>query len=798
MNARPELGSDNSELLRNEGGQAKVRIGVCFFMAVYFYATGFTNHPLYILFIGYCFASLLLTHRSTCFSRIRSFTSLLIDNFFAIAGLHVTGEYGTFLFILLVQIAFGNGLRFGRLYLWSWVFVACIGILTLYFLSTPWQENLHLVLTFFIGTPFIAFYVDYLVKNLRKSKLEADKRASDISDLLAFVSHDIRTPLHSLLTTAAVAKTSAQDNETRTRLVRIENTIKSLARLATDVLGATAGVSQSIRERRSVVSICSWIVDVSRRFSDELESNQITLIYKFNMTIWPAVSINILVAERLLLNILSNAVRFSNDGEIDISLNYIRRNETSCDLLLSVTNRQRKLVDRTTPVAINVSHHNPDEYYGAGLGLIVSKELASSLGGEFSFRRNDDGEYVTDIRVPCERADNSNIQGIVYPVVLITRNGNLVSRMREILGNETNVIVFNEISNISRKMNRISALIIDEETLQDSFESDTYDSGFFSANPFSIISSRKGHKCEEIKALAFNSLTFDASKDEIINTVRSQVAAREIEVSLEPDQSANFRAALTGVRFLVVDDNHVNRELLEEGITNTGAYFSGAKSISDGIRFLKNSSFDVILLDWNIGTRSGALMLEHLSTLESDARPIAFILSSETSTTIANSAVSPFITEIIVRPISIDQVLRIVSNYIQGEGQEFDYPGNLSGIKIFDANLYEELIAGGTPRRRISELLDQFRSEVADLLSRVEAAIDEHGPTQFASRVHAVRSVCFASGAYQIGDYFQVSTKQNEGAAYEMPISEKKRFLEPGLKLWDITLAHIDTYQMSL
>ena len=262
MNARSELGSDNSELLRNEGGQAKVRIGVCLFMAVYFYTTGFTTHPLYVLFIGYCFTSVLLIRRSTRFSRVRSFTSLLIDNFFAIAGLHVTGEYGTFLFILLVQIAFGNGLRFGRLYLWSSVFVACIGILTLYFFSPRWQGNLHLVLTFFIGTPFIAFYVDYLVKNLRESKKEVDKRASDISDLLAFVSHDIRTPLHSLLTTAAIAKTSAQDNETRTRLVRIENTIKSLARLATDVLGATAGVSQSIRERRSVVSICSWIVDV--------------------------------------------------------------------------------------------------------------------------------------------------------------------------------------------------------------------------------------------------------------------------------------------------------------------------------------------------------------------------------------------------------------------------------------------------------------------------------------------------------------------------------------------------------
>ncbi len=280
---RPRLGLNTSELLKNEAGQAKVRISICFFMAAYFYLTAYTNHPLYLLFIIYSFTFLWLTHRLTRFSKVRSFISLFLDNFFTISGLHVTGEEGTFLFILLIQISIGNGLRFGRLHLWASVLVACGGIMTLYIASSAWQGNLHLALAYFFGTPFIAFYIDHLVENLRKSKLEADKRADDISDLLRFVSHDIRTPLHALLTTAAVAKTNVQDSETRTRLVRIENTIKSLARLATDVLGATAGESRNIRGRKPVVSICGWVVDVSKRFCDELELNRTVLTYRFNM-----------------------------------------------------------------------------------------------------------------------------------------------------------------------------------------------------------------------------------------------------------------------------------------------------------------------------------------------------------------------------------------------------------------------------------------------------------------------------------------------------------------------------------
>ena len=572
MNIRPRLGSVNPELIRNEAGQAKVRIGICFFMAAYFFVTDYTNHPLYLLFVAYCFVYLWITHWSKRFSMPRSFISILLDNFFTIAGLHVTGEHGTFLFIFLIQISIGNGLRFGRLHLWSSVFVACIGIMTLYFFSTAWKGNLHLALAYFLGTPFIAFYIDHLVKNLRKSKLEADKRADEISDLLAFVSHDIRTPLHALLTTAAVAKNSVQDSETRTRLVRIENTIKSLARLATDVLGATAGESRKIRGRRSVISSCGWVVDVSRRFCDELELNRINLKYRFDMTIWPAVGINLLAAERLLLNTLSNAIRFSSNGEIEISLNSFCHDESRCDLHICVTNRRGKSVPQPIPSPIDVSPHKSDDYYGTGLGLMVSKQLASSLGGEFSFHRISINEYVTDIRVPCERADSDDVKAILYPVVLVTQNEGLASRVREILASETNVIVINRITKLRSK---IAALIIDEESLNDSLHSSRSDSGFLSEHLFSLIQSRETYRCEEISSLAFNSLAFDASDYEIINTVRTQSAARENETWFDPDLASNSVAGLSGVHFLVVDDNRVNREF---GVAFRGRYSAWVSS----------------------------------------------------------------------------------------------------------------------------------------------------------------------------------------------------------------------------
>ena len=248
----------------------------------------------------------------------------------------------------------------------------------------------------------------------------------------------------------------------------------------------------------------------------------------------------------------------------------------------------------------------------------------------------------------------------------------------------------------------------------------------------------------------------------------------------------------------MVDDNRVNRELLEEGITNVDAHFTGAKTVSDGIHSLKSENIDVILLDWNVGIHSGNLILEHLSSLESDTRPMVFILSPESAATIQKAVVSPVVTAIIERPISIDRGLKLVSEYIHEGGLNAYNSGNSCGAKIFDINLYEELITSGSAKEKVFELLEIFRSEIVNLLSSVRIAVEDERSTRFDSQVHAVRSVCFASGAYEMGDYFQVMKKQDGERTREMAISEKKRFIESGFRLWDVTLAHIDTYQMSL
>jgi two-component system, sensor histidine kinase RpfC len=791
-----------NNLLKNEIGQAKVRLGICLFMAVYFWATGYTNHPLYISFIIYCLLFFIIVHTAKQFSSYRSFLCLLLDNYFTISGLHVTGEQGTFLFILLIQIAIGYGLRFGRIHLWASVSAACIGITTLYFFSPTWRGNLHLALAYIIGTPFIAFYIDYLVKHLKKSKLESDKRADDIADLLAFVAHDIRTPLHSLLATAAAAKSTAEDELQRTRIVRIEDGIRSLARLATDVLGVTAGDTENRRDSRHTIPVCRWVIEMVRRFQDEMESQRTELTYNLDMDVWSAVRLDLLSAERLVLNTLSNAVRHAVNGEIEVDLSYIRHDESKGDLHLRISNRPGDPNGIVGPSTVNEPVVNSERYYGTGLGLLVAKELAHSLGGDFSFAKNGQNEYVAQIRIPCSRASDDEIPDVFLPVLLITQNIDLILRVRQVLQDETNVMVLDRISKLSAYNGNldkdVAAVLIDERALRPPKTETSAMPTTILPRYFSLISETDDHPLSKSKAFGSNLLRREPSEREILNSIMCQIALRENEGLTDLNIENYFGGVLKGKRILILDDNRINRALLQEGLRNADGEFIFATNILDGIEILQTEIVDVIILDWNLGDQSGIRILEHLSSIPNEKQPAVFILSSDRAATIEKSLGRASVAAVMERPIAIREIIRVIDQYINGRSLDIQLFASCNGSKLFSVATYEELICSGTQRESIVNLLSNFESEVENQLHQIREAIRERNLARLRGQFHSIKSLCFAAGANIMGDYFDCLGGQISNCSDIERIFDVSRFVDNGIRVWNFTKAHVGIYKLTL
>ena len=124
--------------LQQMRAQALVRIVICAFMGLYYLSFGIKNHPTYLVFVVYSLVLLFATLHRKINIPIHPLGTLIIDNGFAICGLHQTGEKGAFLLFFLIHISFAYGVRFGREYLILSVAVACFGVTWLSISSYSW------------------------------------------------------------------------------------------------------------------------------------------------------------------------------------------------------------------------------------------------------------------------------------------------------------------------------------------------------------------------------------------------------------------------------------------------------------------------------------------------------------------------------------------------------------------------------------------------------------------------------------------------------------------------------------
>ena len=143
------------------------------------------------------------------------------------------------------------------------------------------------MIAYFLGVPFIALYIDYFVQRLRRAQHESEQRADEVTRLLGFVAHDIRTPLQSLLSTIETTRAGSQEAGTQLRLGRMEQAVQVLARMATDVLSTAR--SPLAAPARTALPTYGWFIGVVDIFRDEFARQGTQLAFDLDYTLPPMI-----------------------------------------------------------------------------------------------------------------------------------------------------------------------------------------------------------------------------------------------------------------------------------------------------------------------------------------------------------------------------------------------------------------------------------------------------------------------------------------------------------------------------
>ncbi|HEY6953278.1 MAG TPA: ATP-binding protein, partial [Bacteroidota bacterium] len=224
--------------------------------------------------------------------------------------------------------------------------------------------------------------------NSKNAELEKAYRVK--SDFLSSMSHELRTPLNSIIGFSSVLLGPTGDPLTADQRMALGKVLKNgqhLLQLINDILDLSKlesgrmSMSAESDDAASVVSSCTMIVEPLIK----QKGLQLTQDIQPNL---PTLMTDIVKIRQILVNLLSNAAKFTEKGEI-----IVRARESNGMIAFSVKDSgigiEKKNFNLVFEEFQQVDNSSTRKYKGTGLGLPIARKLARLLGGDLSV----DSEY---------------------------------------------------------------------------------------------------------------------------------------------------------------------------------------------------------------------------------------------------------------------------------------------------------------------------------------------------------------------------------------------------------------------
>lgn len=217
-------------------------------------------------------------------------------------------------------------------------------------------------------------------QSLINSKEVAEEASLAKSKFLSSMSHELRTPLNAILGYAQLLQMDNNDADTNKSLQEIAAAGNHLLELINEILDLSKIESGKMHLNIDTYHLNELLNECLSIIQPAAYKRSIDINYE-NCELLSVIKVDKKLFKQILLNLLSNAVKYNNEnGKIIISC------ETQDTLLkLSITDTGNGLTNEQLKIIFNLYERGGAEYSpveGAGLGLVISKELIELMHGE--------------------------------------------------------------------------------------------------------------------------------------------------------------------------------------------------------------------------------------------------------------------------------------------------------------------------------------------------------------------------------------------------------------------------------
>ncbi len=459
------------------------------------------------------------------------------------------------------------------------------------------------------------------------AKKRAQEAARVKSEFLANMSHELRTPLNGVIGfTRQMLKTHLSNSQTD-YLQTIERSANNLLSIINDILDFSKLEAGKLALENIPFEFQASLEEVVNLQATNAHEKGLELTLKIDPKVPPGVVGDPLRIQQILTNLVGNSIKFTERGNIDISVELRSQSEDSIELQFMVRDtgigiserQQAQLFQAFSQADASISRR----YGGTGLGLVITQKLVSQMGGEISLtsRLHQGSTFWFTLRLSTtdmpmtELIETQCLQD--KQLLLIEPNMQAASITQQILTQEGLVVTYRSV--MPDESTSYDYVLLNLAANQE-YQFDTVSGWAIGAKKIAqnvIIGTPSTELAlgeQLMKEVDVQCITKPLSRKKLLQTLVSNQAPTLIAPAIETHSEEKLPLTV-----LAVDDNPANLKLitalLKERVETVISCTSGQQAIDKATE----TQFDIIFMDIQMPQMDGVTACQNIKKLANNA-----------------------------------------------------------------------------------------------------------------------------------------------------------------------------------
>ncbi|WP_050008276.1 response regulator [Butyrivibrio sp. WCE2006] len=219
---------------------------------------------------------------------------------------------------------------------------------------------------------------------LRNAKQVAEKASKAKGLFLANMSHEIRTPINAILGMDEMILRNTRDRKLIQYAYSIKSSANSLLSLVSDILDFSRLEAGKLKLRNEPYHFASLLTDVIVMIKDRADSKGLYFNIAVNKEMPDQLVGDNTRIKQVIINLLTNAVKYTNTGGVNLGVDFIKVNENEIDLSVSVKDTgiglKQEDLDKIFLAFERFDEKKNSTVEGTGLGMSIVKQILDAMG----------------------------------------------------------------------------------------------------------------------------------------------------------------------------------------------------------------------------------------------------------------------------------------------------------------------------------------------------------------------------------------------------------------------------------